>query len=356
MSKNIPFYRRRLFYIVVAAPTAITAMYLGLLATPRYVSTTKLVVYQESSSPSASLGSASSMVSGLSGSPSLHGDYLLSSFLRSEKAFQQAGPKWLAKNWSQGSGFFEYGGLLQLFQRNALTLYRYYQNQLGLHVDAKSTVLTMTVNGYKPQFTQQLSQKILAAGQKAITDLGDQSYRQSVAYNEQLVAQQQKGLVDAIGALAAAEKTSGVVDYQTLYQSQLSLIAHLMEKKAALAAQLHASTALQPNNPENQVIAHEITSIDTKMQRLSARVDQPNSVLASHVGQLQLLQSNVKNAYQLLLSEEAALVKAKESLLAHKYVLSYVSPPSFPQVPSLPDRWWILWIFLITWGVYVVIK
>lgn len=356
MSKNVPFYRRRLFYIVVASPTAITALYLGLLATPRYVSTTKLVVYQESSSPSSSLSGASSVASSLTGSPSLHGDYLLSSFLRSEKAFQQACPAWLSKNWSQGTGFFEYGGLLQLFQRNALTLYRYYQSQMGIHVDAKSTVLTMTVNGYTPQFTRNLSQKILAAGQKAITDLGDQSYRQSVAYNEKLVAKQKKMLVDAIQSLAAAEKDSGVVDYQTLYQSQLSLISRLMEKKAALAAQLQASTALQPNNPENKVIAHEIASISEKLEHLSARADRPNSILASHVGQLQLLQSNVKNAYQLLLSEEAALVKAKESLLAHKYTLSYVSPPSLPQVPSLPDRWWILWIFLITWGVYVVIK
>jgi capsular polysaccharide transport system permease protein len=351
-----PFYRRRLFYIVVALPTAIVALYLGLLASPRYVSTTKLVVYQESSSPTASLGGASSISASLSGSPSLHGDYLLSSFLLSEKAFQQANPSWLQKNWSQGTGFFDFGGLLQFFQRNMLTLYRYYQSQIGLHVDAKSTVLTMTVDGYTPQFPQQLSKKILAEGQKAITDLGDQSYRQSVDYNEKLVKKQKMALADSIQSLAAAEKSSGLVNYQTLYQSQLSLIGHLMEKEAELTAQLHASLALQPNNPENKIITQEISSIRSKLERLHIRSDRPDSVLASHVGQLQLLQSNVKNAYQLLLSEEATLVKAKESLLAHKYVLSYVSPPSLPQVPSLPDRWWILWVFLISWGVYVVIK
>ncbi len=347
------FYKRKLFWFIVGIPNLLTASYLGFLATPRYVSESKIVVYRESGVSGSSSGHLASLVSG---STSIQGDYLLSSFLHSENAFKSANPKWLAQEWSQGTGVFEYGGLLQFFEINRLTLFHYYRRNVIIHINDHSTVLTLKTIGYNPAFTQILSKKILSYGQQVITNLGDASYREAVEYNKELVAKQKSVLEKEMYNLSAMDKKYGLVDIKQLYQSRLSVINHLMENKAELEAKERAAKALQPTNPANAIVQNEIASINDKIGLLQSQIVEPNNPLSQQAGNLKSVQMKIKNSYQVLQKEEDALVKAKENLLAHRYVLSYVSAPSHPTVPSLPDKWWILWIFLITWGVYVIVK
>ncbi len=346
------FYKRKMFWIIVGVPNLLAASYLGFFATPRYVSEAKIVVYQESGTS----GSSGHLEKLVSGSTSIQGDYLLSSFIHSQNAFRIANPKWLGQQWSQGTGVFEYGGLLQFFQRNDLTLFHYYHRNVTIHINDRSTVLTLKTIGYNPAFPQLLSKKILSYGQQAITNLGDASYSKAVEYNEELVAKQKSVLEKNIDTLSSMYKKYGLIDVKQLYQSRLSLINRLTENKAELDEKDQASQALQPNNPANAVVRNEIASLNGKIGSLQSQIGEPNNPLSKQAGEFKAVQVKIKNSYQVLQEEEDALVKAKENLLAHRYVLSYVSEPSRPVVPSLPNKWWILWTFLITWGIYVIVK
>lgn len=335
---------------MVGIPNILAGGYLLFLAAPVYVSQAQLVVYQESSGHQQTLSLGKKR-----GGTSLEGDYLLSSYLHSMKAFSALDHKILAREWSSGFGVQDYGGLFQGFQRTPLTLWHYYRDSVLIHIDPNSAILTLSVLGYHPGFTQALSQKLLSMGEQNLSQLGEQAYRSAFAYDKGLVQKQQKRLEQAIAYLADYQKKIGILSLGDDYRSALDTRTQLLVKQAEIKAQLAVYAKSEPKNPVTDGLREEVAQIDADLAKNSAA--QARRPLVQYGHRYTLLKTKVANAEHLLLADDETLLRTRQNQLSHQYVLSYISPPYRPAVPQLPYRvTTLLWILLGTLIVYLVVK
>ena len=345
------FYKRKLFWALVGIPNLVAGAYLFFLASPVYVSQAQLVVYQESGGNSKTLSLGKKR-----GGTSLEGDYLLSTYLHSMQAFSHLNQDQLKREWSSGFGVMDYGGLFQGFRRDPETLWHYYRDSVRYHIDPNSAVLTLRVQGYSPSFPQHLAQQLLNMGQDHLSRLSTAVYEKALKYDQHLVQQQQTALEQAIYRLADYQKKIGILSLSAQNKSRLQVLGELSVKRAELQAEQAVYQSHEPKNPQTTALAEEIAQIDGQIAQMR-NPSQGSNALVRYSREYNLRKTAVVNAEKLLMEDEKSLLETREHLLSHEYVLSYISPPYRPVVPTLPHRLWdFLWILGITFIVYLIVK
>jgi capsule polysaccharide export protein KpsE/RkpR len=345
------FYKRKLFWGLVGIPTLVSGAYLFLLAVPGYVSKSQIVVYQESGGDSKTLSLGKKH-----GGTSLEGDYLLSSYFHSMNAFSHLDSHWLEQEWSKGFGVQSYGGLFQGFRRGPENLWRYYKDSVRYHINPNSAVMTLSVSGYSPGFPQALSQKLLDMGQKHLSQLSLGVYQKALDYDEHLVSQQREALGKSIGDLSAYQRKIGILSLSTQDKAHLNTISQLYVKLAELQAEHAVYLRREPKNPQTAALAEEIAQIQRKIQNLR-NADQSQGNLVRYAREYALRKTAVKNAEKVLVEDEKMLLQTRRNMLSHEYVVSYISKPYKPVVPTRPHRLIdFLWVFGITLLIYLIVK
>lgn len=345
------FYKRPLFWIVFGIPNIISAGYFLLLAAPQYVSTAKVIVYQESNSPQHKVS-----INGKSGGASLEGDYLLGAYIQSEKAFLSFPGNVLAQHWSRGFGVADYGGLLQGFRKSELNLWKTYKDNVYIHTNRESAVMEIRIQSYNKNFSQWLNNELLFRGQRAISHLSRSVYEETIAFDKNLVKKQKQTLSQAITSLSAYQKETGIINLDSGYSSELRTLGQMEINESTLFSRVSTYRKLEPNNPQYEALTTQLKAIQGSIQEIKSRIHGEGS-LAAHAKAYTLRYTAMKNANKLLDIDEKALILAQQNLLSHRYVISYISPASSPIAPTRPYRWWnTFWVLLGTSVLYMILK
>lgn len=345
------FYKRKLFWALVGVPNILAGTYLFFLASPVYVSQAQLVVYQESGGTSKTLSLGKKR-----GGTSLEGDYLLATYIHSMHAFSQLNKAELEREWSSGFGVMDYGGLFQAFRHNQDTLWHYYKDSVRYSINPNSAVLTLTINGYSANFPMKLAQKLLAMGQAHLSQLSTAVYQKALAYDQHLVQQQKLILEQAIHKLANYQEHIGILSLSAQNKSRLQTLGQLVVKRAELQAEQAVYKRHEPKSPQTTALAEEIAQLNGQIDHLRD-ASRGDNVLVRYSREYTLRKTAVVNSEKLLIAEEESMLQTRKNMLSHEYIISYISPPYRPIVPTLPDRFIdFLWILGITFLVYLIVK
>lgn len=354
-SKRIIFFKRRVWWIVFGVPNILSVIYFGVIATPRYVSESSLVVYQANQTDSARPVTVQLSANG--GGVSLEGDYLAAKYMRSWKCFANQNPKKLAAAWSKGDFVSRFGGLLDLFQRNPTVLWRYYQNHVVTTINKSSAIMTVRVIGFDQDFAKTLNASVLSAADAAVNNMNGQAFENAETFFENRVASAQKHLREAILKLSDLQKKNHVVDPGAAYQAQLSLLNNLIDKKITMEAQFKVFERATPDSQRVNNLRVELQSLEQQIARTSKTIHGENSALTSISGPYSFQKAKIKNAESTLKENEYQLIAAQQTALQHQYFMEYVDKPTVPPNPTQPYRLeWILVILGVTFSLYVVVK
>lgn len=309
------------------------------------------MVYQEQN-----LSQNKVSINGKSGGTSLEGDYLLAAYIHSQKAFLSFPQKILAQQWGKGFGVADYGGLLQWFRKTELNLWEIYKDHVYVKTDRDSSVMEVKIQSYDKSFSKWLNNRLLGSGQQAISRLSRLAYEQTIVYNERLVVAQKQALQQAIVRFAKYQEKTGIINLKDGYGDKLRTLGTLDVSESLLAARVSTYRKLEHNNQQTKALDIQLKSVQNHVKKLQSSISGDDS-LASHAKGYTMRYTAMQNAEKLLEADEKALMLSQQNLLSHRYVISYISPPSSPMAPTRPYRWWdTFWVFLGTSVLYLIIK
>lgn len=342
------------FVIFVVIPFLIYSLYQVLIATERYESQTQLLVQQPSSG--ASLDPAVLLFSGFSGGATQNDTELVRTFIHSNDMLQHI------KSTIDFDGHYS-NSSIDLFSRLSSSATHeealaFYIDHVAINVDEKSSVLVVKVQGFTPEFTQQMAQVIRDRAEWFINKIGYDLAEAKLNFIKKehsaienkleqakidlLSFQRKYNLIDPEAeSLALQQITSGLDGQIALKEAELSTLRASMSEYAAPVVQVQQELVglnKQLENERQRMIVGTVTKDNS-----ATSPNGVNEILSKFSG----YKVNVELALQAytgsLVSMEQSRIEAYRQL---KYLVM-VESPTLPEESKYPRVTYNLLLFLI---------
>ncbi|MBO1254149.1 lipopolysaccharide biosynthesis protein [Alteromonas sp. 5E99-2] len=354
MKELLYHWLKKPFVIFVVVPFLIYSIYQVLFATERYESQTQLLVQQPSSG--GSLDPAVLLISGFSGGVTQNDTELVRAFIHSNDMLQ-----YIKSTVDFDSHYSD--SSIDLFSRlpSSATYEEtldFYIDHVDIDIDEKSSVIAVKVQGFTPEFAQQMTQVIRDRAEWFINKIGydlaeakldfikkEHSAIESKleqAKVELLSFQRQYNLIDPLAESAALQQiTSGLDGQIALKEAELATLLTSMSEYAAPVVQVKQTLVglnQQLENERQRMIVGTATESD-----LATSPNGVNEILSKFSG----YKVNVELALQ---AYTASLVSMEQSRIEAYRQLKYlvmVESPTLPEETKYPRVTYNLLLFLV---------
>jgi capsular polysaccharide transport system permease protein len=339
--------RKPLFIWLFLVPNLLSIIYFGFWATPIYTSSASMLV----TVPKKESSSIAGMLSGGASDGSQEGAYILKEHIDSWSVFQAVNKSSnLADSYSVGDLVGRYGGLASFFQKSDVALWHYYQSMVNIKVDEKSGIVSLSVYGYRPDFSTNLATNLLQDAVRHMDRMNVQQDHDFVGLARSRRQSLEHALANDEAGLAAYRTKIGVYDPEQRNLSDLSLVDSLSIQEAQLKSQLVSANATIPDNPAAKGLASSLSSVEAKLKQAQDAVP----ALARNAAEYSDLTTQRENDVALLNQASLSLQSTELKATVSRYYLNIISQPSEPMTPQKPDRLkWIGIVLLVTfllWG------
>ncbi len=347
----------KLFIGVAAIPSLLTAAYLYLLAPDRYVSTSQISI-QDSNMPTGS----SELFSTLGLASERNNDIqLLEAYLQSAQLAQLADAELDVKAHYSDSRDFLFG----LSADAPLEDYHsFYLKRANVGIDTLTQLLTVTTEGYTPEFALQLNNFLISEGERVINQLNQDVARSEMVFAEEEVARSLRLLREAQTELAQYQSREDVTVPQSEGESILSVINGMEATLAEAKIQLNETLSyLSPESPQAKALSTKIAALESQIQEQKARIvgssgsDEALTRLQIEYNELLFNVELAKVVYESAISSYELARSESTKQLKHLLV---PSPPIMPEKAELPERayWWttMTLIYLALYGVVKMVQ
>jgi capsular polysaccharide transport system permease protein len=357
-----PLWQRinRLFLILVAAPTLVSTIYFGLIASDVYVSVSKFVIYNpQTPNNQPTLGG---LLQGVAlGSTSNYAAHAVHDYLLSRNALEDLQKKLNYRRMSSQKSidpFNRFDGWIW-FDTSFEQLYRYYTNRVTDEIDPTSNITTLNVDAFTARDAQQINLELLTLAQKLVDQINERANQRTVRFYQTQVRLAESRLQKAAVALAQYRNQAKIFNPSPQANIQSQLISNLREQEIAAQLKLGEMEANAPKNPAIPLIKKNIANLQRQIESQSYAIagnSQSLSVKSIDFERLRLAQTfQEKELAAAITSLEQAQIQARKQ---HLFIETIVKPTA-PDEALLPTRWRNIAatfiVGLLLWGVFSVI-
>ncbi|MXV58513.1 MULTISPECIES: hypothetical protein [unclassified Saccharibacter] len=347
----IPFYRKRLFWLVCGIPTLVSSFYLFIWATPRYKSEAILHVYEAGQdSSSAGGGEMASMGGGSSASP---GAYVFKSFVTSWNAFNSLDPRYMKKNWSQGDVWTRFGGVPTFFSYNPMWLWSYYRSHVIVTIDDTSGLINLSVEGYDAQFSHDLAERVIELGRLELAQSGikaDRAEREMLL--RRLNADRNQLAID-LESIQELQKHVGISDLKSEYASLNMNLSNFQKERFTVNTKAAAAAYLAQRNQQMATLRAQLAAIDSEISSQRKEVRSKSKIYEA----FSKLQQAVSEDSQVIMLDQTSLLESEQNSVRHAYYMDCVESPVLPTDPTLPKALvWSFFVLVLSFVVYFIVK
>lgn len=343
----VSFYGRYdLFLWVVVIPCLLSAVYLFLIASDRYVSEAEFLVRSASSS---GYETAQAMVESRGLSKAKDETYVIGEYIESRDALD-----WLLKkenlrgvfNRSEADFLNRFPNFFTHDTRE--NFYKYYKRMVRSDIDDSTGISTISVVAFTPQDGQRITAALLRSAEDLINRMNERAERDSVGYADKDVERAERRVADAELRLKLFRNQAGFVDAQHESAAALQTITRLSTELSRIQSSLLQQQALTPNSPALASLREKAKSYREEIQRRQSAVAGDQSSIASKMGAYDELMLEKTIAEKALASAESNRVIAQQNATQQHLYLQMVVEPNLPDIPTYPRR--ILYFILIFVG------
>ncbi len=258
--------RHRLFIITVVAPMLIGALYLAVIAAPRFASSASFIV--RSTAPSTPDALLASMGQQSSATIALDETYAVNAYLTSRDLVEQ-----LTKNTnlrailSRPEGDFVFRYPTFWLPNDTEALYQRFQWMASATVDSTTNISTIEVNAFRPDDAQTLVKAMLSYAEGLVNQMNVRAYEDGLAAANRFVAEAQKEVEAAEADLQAYRDASGSVDPNLVSQAKLKVIEGLSTQLGQIEATLAQQRAMAPTSPNLAGLRAQAQSIRAEIEK-----------------------------------------------------------------------------------------
>lgn len=346
---------RKLFAATVLAPFVLTAIYLYLFSPDRYVSQSKLSIYDADITPIPN-DLFSSL--GLNSGQEQNDMRLLQAYLYSPELLKGLDneldiKKHYASSWDFLFGIGE-GSSVESFLD-------YFHKRISTQIDGASGLVILTTEGFDPEFALQLNQALLQKGEEFINDLNQDIARKEMQFSVEEMNRSLVALTEAQTKLSDFQAKTNLASPQVEGESIIT-IAYQMEASLAEAkAQLRETlTYLSGESPQAKALTSKIEALEEQIAETKSKLtgSESNGINQISVKYQELLLEVelAKTVYETSLSSfELARTQSTKQL---KHFL-IASKPALAEEALYPERgYWLstlTLIYLCIYGIFILI-
>lgn len=338
---------RRLFMMMVVAPSLIVAGYLFLIAANQYESEAHFLVRTTNMAelPGTGVSQALSAVTGLSASQNEAmsvADYLTSHDVVAE----------LRRNDRLVERFHNPAAdiLSRLPSADPAPekLLKYYRKQVQVNYNTETGITTLKVHSFTPQDSYDIARKLLELGERRVNILNTRSYNDSIATSRRNLAAAENALADVQGRLTQFRQSRADIDPQASGEAQIGLVSNLTAQLSVARAQLNAMGGMiSPSSPQYRALAGRVAALQGQVNAQTGRLTGGSGAIANDISGfegLKLRQQFLSKRYE---AASGALDRARDQALRQQLYVVRVVDANMPVKALFPERFRILGTVLI---------
>lgn len=340
------------FISTVIVPTTVTAIYVFLIVSPRYVSEAQFIVRQPDNRQPTALG----MVLQGAGLSSAQSDaFAVHEYMTSRDALRDINRNNVVK---QALTYPQADFLSRRNQEQMSSFdnfYKRFQNFITVGYDSTTGISVLRVQAFTPKDAHAINEALLSGGEHLVNRLNTRSNQDAVAQAERSVAEAQMRLNSAQQALTNFRNQEKFIDPETYSRENAALIANLSATIANLQAERDQVAQGAPNSPELPILSARITAFEKQLtEERSKQTGGPNS-LAPKIGTYESLTLERQLAAQSLSAASISLESSRQDMRRQHLYLERVVSPNLPDKASQPRRFkMFLTVLLSTLAIYAL--
>ena len=350
----------KLFLALVAAPTLVSIVYFGLIASDVYVSESKFIIYNpQSPTPTTGLTGLLQGV-GISNN-SAYAANAVRNYLLSRDALQALQTKLQYQSLVSSPAidpFNRFGGWLW-FDTTFEQLYRYYTRMVDDTIGTSSNISTLQVQAYSSHAAQKINQELLTIAQQLVNRINARANQTAVAFYEHQVQISEAKVQAAATALATYRNQSKVFNPTPQAAIQAAIISKLESQRLTYEVQLGQLEKNAPQNPRTKQIKQAIADLEQQIKKQTEKVVGPTASLASKSANYDRLILKQGFAEKELAAAISSLYQAQTEAQKQTLFIETIVQPNLPDEALLPRRARnVLATFvvgLLLWGVFSVV-
>ena len=346
---------RKLFLATVLAPFLLTAIYLYLFSPDRYVSQSKLSIYDAdiTAMPSDLFSSL-----GLKSGQEQNDMRLLQAYLYSPEILKEVDAELGIKEHYASSWDFLFGIDKQSSNEDFLS---YYHKRMSAQIDGATGLVTLTTEGFDPEFALSLSRNLLQKGEEFINGLNQNIARKEMQFSLEEMNRSLSALNNAQSRLSTFQAQTNLASPQAEGESIITIAYQLEASLAEIKAQLReALTYLSADSPQARALASKIDALEEQIGETKSKLTGSESAGINQIGvkyqELLLEVELAKAVYEASLSS-FELARAQSSKQLKHFLIA--SEPALAEDAIYPERsYWLgtlTLIYLCVYGIFILI-
>ena len=343
----IKIIKNNVFLFSVVLPSLIFIFYQMVIASPRYETTTQIIVQQPDGS--TTMDTSMALLSGL-GVTSQQGNdsELVKAYIYSSDMLDYLESELQIKEHFIDS---QYDFFSRLKHHNTYEeFYDYYLNAVKVEIDEKSSVISVFVQAFEPEMSYKMSKAVSARAEWYINSIGHQLAEAQLTFIKKEHADLQQKLQTAQHDLNSFQNEHNLLDPEQ-EGAALSQISYGIEGQIATKrAELTALESLMSNNaPQVLAAKNELNSLNDQLKREKSRLTNEaskksiNNILNAYAN----LKINLQLAVSAFTSSTISLEKSRIEAYRKLKFLIVVNQAKVPEQNKYPEVFYNVSLFVI---------
>ncbi|WP_235041852.1 chain-length determining protein [Vreelandella profundi] len=228
-------------------------------------------------------------------------------------------------------------------------LHKYYLRRVEIELDEYAGVLNIEVQGYTPEFANQVTTLLLEAGEDHMNQMGHRLADEQVRFLEQQMVRLDERFKETRAALLEYQNEFGLVSPTDTVASINQVVATLEADLARYQAQRNALASFQSSqSPELRQVERNITALRDQIIEQRDRIAQASGgSLNSVSAEYETLELQAQFAQETYSSALAALENTRLEAARQLKQVSVLQSPLMPEYPTEPNRLYNSSVFAI---------
>ncbi len=334
-----------LFIFLVIIPWEFIIFYTTIIAQPRYVSSSDVVIKQVSEA-NVSAGSGISALLGVNNTSSEDARYLTNYILSNDMVKKLDKKLDLRKAYNLNGSDFIYELPEDATQEELL---EYFKERVKISLDEQTYILNVTTEAFQPEFALKLNQAILEESETFINNISQQIATDQLKYAHSQLKKSEKRLQEAKSKLLDYQDENQVIDPKSNAQMVNQLVGNLQSQLSNLRTEERQLLSyLNETAPQIVSIRSQIKAIEQQISEENAKLTSPNSPkLNTQMVQFETIKSEVEFASELYKMSLSSLEKARLEAFRKMKNMVIISAPYQAEEALYPRKQYIIWTSLI---------
>lgn len=349
------------FVLCVFLPSLLFGLYLGLVASPQYVSEIRLIVRSTDKLDNLTEGlSAFQKLVSKEPISSVQDGQIIVSYIKSRAAIEDAGGK---------------DALARMFARSDIDWFsrldpgdsyekqvKYWNKRVSSSIDTVSNILTVRIKAYSPQDATQLARQVLDNSERLINHISDRSRKDALSRAQTEVERSATALAEQRTAMLDFRNRTGSIDPSTDVKEKSALIFSLTVQKTEIEAQMAAAAgSIDVGSVIDRQRKKQIDALGAKIEEVKATLTNTSSLEAvseklREYEQLRLRNQFAEKIYELSKREYET---ARQNLERQQIFVQTIVPPLLPESSTYPkvfiETLLMFIVIMMSWGAIVLI-